>query len=124
MTTQHYKVERPLRTHWRTATCEEVGCRYYQTTWTTTIDPSTDLGKRQYDYIKYRSGRIFTETKEGGLVVFTFPPGQPCFARDEHKVLLERDPLFRIDHLPVEYTKWMDEHNEKLYQIGRRLKGG
>ena len=89
----------------RTA-CEEAGCKAWRTGWETVVDESTDLGRRQAEYIRTESGRTFTEHRSGGLVsvsaswrpatepavarltVFRFEAGQRCFA--DHQTRPER----------------------------------
>jgi hypothetical protein len=53
------------------------------------------------------------------LVTFTFPPGQECFA--EHRVSLERDPLYTIKRgdwrtygagSPVSTEEWLNRFGE------------
>jgi hypothetical protein len=96
-----YAITRPAASHYRPATCAEVDCAHYRDGWVTRIDTSTPLGAAQARYILDRSGRRYTLTSgaspdgdEFALVIFTFPPGQPCFTA--HRVPLERDPLFVV----------------------------
>ncbi|MGH3680777.1 MAG: hypothetical protein ACRDT2_11090, partial [Natronosporangium sp.] len=89
-----YQVARPLPTHWRPASCAEVGCPAHAHGWQTTIDVATELGGRQANYIRLHSGRAFTAAEAGTLVTFTFPPGQTCFRR--HQLPLEREPIFAV----------------------------
>lgn len=93
-----FAITQPLATHWRPGTCAEVECGPHQHGWATTVDESTDLGRRQAYFITSRSGRRFTEARnEAGLTVFTFEAGQTCFAADKHHVPLER---------PVNHFVW------------------
>lgn len=89
-----HRIAAPISTHHRAAKCSEVECEAFKHGWVTSIDESTDLGNRQAGYIRSgNSGRHFTESRlSGGLVSFTFPSGQECFAA--HTVSLERNPLF------------------------------
>jgi len=87
-----YGLANPKSTHFRSGTCQEVECGAYQHGWTSVIDVSTDLGKRQANYILNGSGRKFTSTEAGTTVTFVFAPGQKCFT--DHQVSLERDPIF------------------------------
>lgn len=64
----------------RPATCRDVQCEAMEKGWTTVVDVSTDLGRRQANYIRWRSGRHYRADEQlGGKVVFYFPPGQQCF---------------------------------------------
>lgn len=91
-----YQLLRPKATHYRPATCEEVQCEANTRGWRTQIDTNTPMGARQANYIRLQSGRSFTtrEVPLSGLVVFTFPAGQQCFA--QHRVPLEREPLYVV----------------------------
>lgn len=67
----------------RPATCEQAGCQAYLYGWQTVVPADSP----QAVYIRKASGRGFTETRdEAGLAVFTFEPGQRCFASDRHTV--------------------------------------
>src|SRR5262245_45378310 len=88
---QTYRVEAPLATHWRKASCEEINCPAYFKGWKTYIDLSTDLGQKQYYYITKESKRRFSELKvTDTIIAFTFESGQPCFGRDKHRIQLDR----------------------------------
>jgi len=89
-----YTIASPLLTHFREGTCEEAGCLAHQHGWTTSIDESTELGRRQAHYIRKVSGRSFTEQRIEGLTAFSFPAGQRCFAT--HKVSLERPEIYLV----------------------------
>jgi hypothetical protein len=92
-----YEIAAPLPSHFRPGTCAEVDCEHYLRGWQTAIDESSNLGQAQAYHIRQRAGRAYTEARgEHGLTVFTFPPGQPCFRAGEHRVSLERDPLFLV----------------------------
>src|ERR1700745_555910 len=65
----------------RSATCREVECKSRERGWKTRGDVGTPLGRRQANYIRLKAGRRFTVTEQGNKVIFTFGPGQECFAR-------------------------------------------
>jgi hypothetical protein len=90
-----YGLTYPLKTHWKKATCEQVDCEAYIYGWVTSVDVSSDLGREQADYIRRHSGRSFTETNPG---VFQFKAGQTCFRAADHRLKLEREPLFVVRH--------------------------
>lgn len=91
-----YAISAPTATHWRPATCAEVGCEPYTGGWRTSVDEASELGRRQAHYIRKQSGRSFTEQREGALTIFTFEPGQACFASSGHKAPLGRPELFSV----------------------------
>lgn len=93
-----YEIAAPRSTHFRAATCAEADCRYHVNGWQTAVDESTDLGKQQAYYIRNQSGRRYSEDRNltPGLTLFTFEPGQTCFAADRHVVPLDRPALFLV----------------------------
>lgn len=93
---QTYGIARPIDTHFRPATCAEINCPNHTYGWKTLIDEATDLGQRQAYYIRKQSGRGFTEYREGAITVFVFDAGQRCFNSDDHKVALEREPIYLV----------------------------
>lgn len=125
----------PLATHSRKATCAEVGCRHYQEGWTIPlkgIDP-------QLEYVARHAGRQFREVDgvdfgigEGRYLVF--PPGQPCFRSESHRVSLERAAFYfvgRGDHRSFDIRQaaqrseenWIDQfanHQAKLREVQER----
>lgn len=93
---QTYVIDAPMATHRRRATCAEVDCAARAHGWASRINIRTDLGAAQAVYIRMHSGRAFTATEPSadGIVTFTFPAGQNCFA--EHTVSLERPEFFSV----------------------------
>jgi hypothetical protein len=89
-----YSVVAPLDSHWRPASCEQVGCLAHHNGFQTRVDESTDLGARQAAYVRQRAGRPFSETREDGVTVFTFPPGTECFT--QHKTRRSRPLLYVV----------------------------
>jgi hypothetical protein len=65
-----YRVTSPPRV----VGCAEYGCANYRNGWRTILPAD------QADRIRVLRGYSFTEEhRDGGLVAFTFPPGQECF---------------------------------------------
>jgi hypothetical protein len=90
-----YQVVAPLSTHFRRATCEEVGCEKLALGFKVVVDEKTDLGKRQAAYIRGDRTRQAVESKTPvGLTEFVFVAGNNCFA--EHQTRLERQELFIV----------------------------
>lgn len=82
-----YAIASPLATHWRQATCAEVDCERYRGGWQSVCDERTDVGARRAYRIRHDRSRKHTEHKDpGGVTVFKFPPGQRCFAWQEHRI--------------------------------------
>lgn len=110
-----YGVIAPKATHTRPATCEEIECGAHIHGWQTKIDVGTEIGQKRARYIIDHSGRRWTAEQNGGLVTFTFPPGQKCFG--EHRVAIGREPFFTIKRgdyrtyarpRVVEGSEWID----------------
>ncbi len=91
-----YGIVMPKQTHTRVATCAEVECSAHVHGWLTKVDVGTEIGQQRARYIIDHSGRHWTAEQNGGLVTFTFPPGQTCFA--EHRVPRDEAPLYTIKH--------------------------
>jgi hypothetical protein len=93
-----YEISAPIQTHYRRATCEESGCLAYRHGFASVIDISTPIGQRRADYIRKRSGRVFTAEQTGSVITFTFEKGQTCFRSDDehHVVPLDRPALFIV----------------------------
>ncbi len=85
-----YQIAQPLSTHFRKARCEEVECPLNLKGWVTRVPIDSQVA----GYIRNISKRKFREVVENGERVFTFYPGQQCFA--EHMVSLERPQLFIV----------------------------
>ena len=122
-----YAVSSPLATHWRPATCAEADCPHYLSGWRTIVPGDSP----QAHYIRHDSGRGFTEAPQpGGLVEFTFAPGQRCFASGSHRVLLDKPERFterdgdwrgnptgrRVVHSVDGWLDSFGEHQERLAQ--------
>lgn len=125
-TSRIYRIDQPVATHMRPATCDEVECSAQQLGWTTTVDEATDLGQRQAGYIRRESGRAFLEERAGALTVFVFEPGQRCFA--QHHVPLDRPAFFSVRgdvtrrHARAE--DWRDDMGEHLDHVRDRIARG
>lgn len=90
-----HSINRPKKTHWRSATCAEVGCSRQAHGFTATIDERTDLGMGQAYYIRAQSGRRFSEARQAdGTTLFTFVAGQNCFS--QHELPLDRPELYVV----------------------------
>lgn len=88
-----YQVLRPAATHWRAASCAEVGCVAHSSGWTTTVPAGGRL-----EHTVRASGRHWeTETvNPDGTVTFEFPPGQACFAAATHRVQVRDDEIYLV----------------------------
>lgn len=109
-----YEVRAPISTHFRAALCEEIECAEHMNGWVSAFDESDPDQVAQANYVRNFSGRHFTEHRgmrvpsvdgaghkivldaAGPLTVFQFPAGQMCFRADDHRVPLEREPLYVV----------------------------
>lgn len=133
---QTYRVLQPAETHYRKATCREIGCGGYTYGWRTFADERVDSGRERAQYIRAMSGRHFTEAKNSlGVTEFTFPPGQVCFNAANHKVSLERPALFLVQggdfrartHLMRRHANaddWRDDFGEHQERVKARFERG
>lgn len=88
-----YSIAAPVQTHFRDATCDEVGCQAFLNGWRTRPRTADEA-----DYVRTLAGRQFQflEVVEDGEPVFYFEAGQQCFK--PHKVRLDREELFAVRH--------------------------
>lgn len=122
-----YAVVSPIGTHFRRGTCAETQCPHYLNGWRTRIENLTpDLlhtathSGRQYSVVQVAEGESY----------LVFPAGQPCFRAVEHRVRLDREPLYIVrdgdhrgnprgtrarQHLnPANWVEDFSEHQQKL----------
>lgn len=91
-----FGIASPRATHWRPATCAEIGCAAHANGFLVRCDLRTQLGVDQAHYIRDKAGRHFTHafSDQGRAVTFTFPAGQQCFIA--HQLPLGRPALFVV----------------------------
>jgi hypothetical protein len=119
--------------------CEAAFCPDFMLGFVTTCDLSTDLGRRQAEFIRKDKGRSHIEEMAApGLVQFTFPPGTRCFAppdrprhlkpRDGEQRLIERGGDWRgnpsgvwIEHTRAEFflESWAENQDGLIREIQR-----
>lgn len=90
---QTYSIKAPLSTHFRPATCEEVGCPDYQYGWKVHLEGVPENLRST----ALNSGRKYTVEQEGpGLTWIVYEAGQKCFQHRKHRTRLERPELFLV----------------------------
>jgi hypothetical protein len=90
---QTHHILAPVSTHWRKATCEEVGCLAYRNGWVLPLDGLDDGDIWQ----ARNAGRAYTQqTNEDGKVFLHFEAGQPCFRASTHQTRVDRPELFVV----------------------------
>lgn len=88
---QTYQIAAPRSTHWRTATCAEVGCHAYINGWITPV-----LGGSADEALLRSAGRkwVRVERAADGFLRYHFAAGTRCLAASRHRVRIERPELF------------------------------
>lgn len=129
---QTYQAVRPVKTHTRPASCREVDCSAYLQGWESIIDVSTDLGRRQANYIRLRSGRHFTAHPDGSRVRFRFAAGQRCFA--EHRIDIDKPTIFlkrggdwratTFASVQMRAEDWVDDFANHQIQLAETIEKG
>lgn len=133
-----YGMSMPLRTHWRPATCEEVGCAAYRSGWVSTFDLSTELGQKQYAYCKDDRSRSFSMQQASmTLVKLVYKPGNKCFQASDHKLPLGRPGRFYVAegdfrgnprNIPVRVHRsadnWVEDFSEHQDKIATAIQKG
>ncbi len=132
-----YGVSMPVRTHWISATCEDISCGPYLNGWKTVVPDGSDHAQliRSADFRRrYR----YSETAvEGGLTEFIFPPGQSCFQASSHRVPLERPAVFSVRggdwrgnpmgipaRVHVRAQDWVEDFSEHQDKIASAIERG
>lgn len=87
-----YEISAPVATHYRPATCEEVGCLPHRNGWETRVPVDSDFERT----VRAQARRWASVRREGGEMVFTFAPGTPCFRESQHRVPADRPALFVV----------------------------
>lgn len=129
---QTFQVASPVSTHFRAATCEEVGCPEFLNGWTTRLDVATQGALIQ---AVRDSGRPPSAViTEGGAISFVFEAGTACFKATEHVVRLDRPEIFvtrrgdwRRSHSPRRYDRgdqWVDDFATNQDRLATLLQRG
>lgn len=97
-----YEMRLPKATHMVPATCEDAGCEAWHSGFVLTVDVSTELGRRQHDYLAADKTRPFhIQRLSEHLIKFVYKPGSECFnvteaagVRARHAIPSGRPPVF------------------------------
>lgn len=83
----------PLSSHWRKATCEEIGCLQFHNGWAIPLagKDDGDLWQLQHCGRRYVEGEL-----EGFGRAYFYEAGQPCFLASTHVKRIERPELFVV----------------------------
>lgn len=89
-----YSIVAPLATHFRPATCEEVGCPDFLHGWKNRIE---GLTPEQVHTMRHESGRKYTELQVApGETWLVFEAGQSCFRVSKHRAPIGRPELYVV----------------------------
>lgn len=89
-----FSVHMPIATHWRSATCEEVGCSRFLKGWKTSFVPDTPEGEKIRHFIKTSPiKRSYKVARLPDRIEVIFPAGQECFLQD-HPSTRHQVPTF------------------------------
>ncbi|MGW3144834.1 hypothetical protein ACWDG1_09165 [Streptomyces sp. NPDC001177] len=88
-----YAMVSPLSTHFRPATCEEIGCPHYTNGWRVRVEglPADLLHAARTSGRKYAEHRIAE-----GETWLVFEAGQKCFRASDHRTRIDRPPLYVV----------------------------
>lgn len=90
---QSFRILAPLSTHWRPASCAEVGCEEYLNGWALRVQGLTEEDL----HTAMNCGRRYRRADIGeGCTLLVFEAGQPCFRTTGHRVRVDRDERFFV----------------------------
>jgi hypothetical protein len=133
-----YELRQPLATHFRVATCAEVDCPQWAHGWQTGFDLTDAEQVGLANWVRNRSGLIFTFVQLETRVVFSFPQGQQCLRSRvrPHRLPLDRDPIAlvrggdwrgnprREGRKHVRLDDWVDDFASHQDRLATRLEQG
>lgn len=88
-----YVLAQPLSTHWRRATCEEIGCPDWTHGWRVRVE---GLSAEKLYLARTEGGRHRELRIAEGETWLEFEAGQPCFRASQHRAPLGRAPLYVV----------------------------
>lgn len=121
--TRRYRINAPVETHFRRATCAEVGCPQYLMGWKLRYDTASEQDK----HLLTHCGRSYRITDGGAWI--EFEAGQTCFAYLRHTTRIDKPENFlvRDGRGPViqhanadDWTEDLHEHTDKINEQNRR----
>lgn len=88
-----HTISAPLATHWRPATCAQVGCEQYRAGWRLRLEGLSDRDLAAVD----ASGRRYVREEGGpGETWLVFEAGQACFRSRQHRLPSGRAELYVV----------------------------
>ena len=113
----------------RVVTCEQYGCQNYRNGWRVILPAD------QADRVRTLTGYSFTEEQhDGGLVAFTFPPGQQCFVgragmhrlpwEGRERFIERADSRIAGNARELRADDWVDSFANNQIRIAEQIKRG
>lgn len=128
-----YAISAPLATHWRKATCAEVGCLHYANGWRVRLE---GLPPELVQTAKTSGRRYVEERVAEDQTWLVFEAGQPCFQAAQHRLATARPELYlvrdgdwrgnprgtptRVHRRPEDWTEDLREHIDKLDEARKK----
>lgn len=130
-----YSVVRPgTPAYWRPATCDEVACEQARDGWQVPLAAVTEQHYRDLLTGGWRWTRVELPDGSGYL---DFPPGQRCLRFSEHRIAVEREPLYVVrdgdwrgnprgtrPRYHRDARDWVDDFGEHQQTLADRLNRG
>ena len=127
---QTFSVHRPLATHWRAATCAEVGCPDYERGWRVRAEVLDAAALHDVEHCGRGYQRVEVAQGETWLI---FKAGQACFRASEHRLPLERPEIYVLrggdwrqlgDPKKLSSTSWLDTFGENQQNLHDTIERG
>ncbi len=129
-----YSMVSPLGSHFRPGTCAEADCPHYLNGWQVRVESLTpDLL-----HAAKTSGRRYSEQRIAeGETYLVFEAGQPCFRSSQHRVRIDRPPLYLVQdgdfrgnprgtkaRMHVRPEHWVEDFAEHQQALADEIKKG
>lgn len=125
-----HRLSLPLATHWERVSCEDVDCPRYINGFQVIVPGGGPLAAWIRTNLR-ASHNWREELQDGGLMAFSFPPGQQCFKglAGEHKFPTGRPAILtqqRVNHEPrvLRPDDWVDSYQESHDRFVRLVQRG
>lgn len=123
---KHWTIASPRATHWRDATCAEIGCLDYQHGWRVRVDA---LAEEDLHAMRVSGRRYTVLDVAAGETWWVFEPGQSCFRASTHQVPVGRPELYLVGDRGSVRTydrsdQWVDDCATETDKIVDKIKEG
>tara|TARA_R100000808_G_C2124537_1_gene135030 strand:+ start:229 stop:621 length:393 start_codon:yes stop_codon:yes gene_type:complete len=119
-----YRAIKPIATHFRQATCQEVNCLNYTRGWKTIL-PVNHEGINWIRQSNYRYNEV--TDLDNNMVEFIFEAGQNCFKQSKHVISLDKPAIFAIQDAnglkKQEANEWIDKFDNHLTKLKGEING-